>query len=878
MPKRKLSRKDVITQRWGWAKRTFIENQIRSGSSHANAVQLWIIKRQALKDFNVAFPADEHIQVFAPGQRGPYEEADWEEEDIAANTELPISISDSESSLGNSLTASELEQVEYQAYLVEKAKQDQVQPPKRQRPDQDLKYATIERHPPDEQAPALRPLYHDRHQQIGIPTRNTAIHRTVDTPKDPGYFADSASESSYSLRTHSSDSNVGKLQALLAEKAPSTDTDTSYGSSELYRPDVSDISSYHSADSGPPYLGPPHPLTGKSTHKTGVDPAPAVPSDSSSSVHSDPNTIPRNEYGFNSGHSLGGESPAVAEMSLAGSFGLGAGGSMRPSDGGDQPMGSDGGASDPGRNESRGGSGGGLAGAGNNMMFKGFAGSTKPKRDKPYTYEETFKRPFAIHTEFQTTDVNAAATIHLTPVPVLDLDEVDNEEYERSYLMAECDHGGVMVPYMFMECSMKDRDWNKPNDHIGYKVVEFGFNIPNLRLSVMNNERADVTAVAPAPPADARMWMFIDTNNDYGLVMSHQNSGLQHSDYFREEDISKAEFGRYNLPQLGRRYFLLPKTEGMMIAGDRNWTQPDQTKVESTDPNCLYDMKRHDGYKEFVLSEASLGCCYKTNAPVVRFPHPPNTSFDHCMKQQGLTDSASQGIWTGSPIDPTPDLHYWTTTYQQIIEANPQTGIAPADIMQAGEVNYYMANVSDYFGEMADNYPFDPAGRQLIRQQDYVGSTPVKPRASGNMDALTLTGQSSKVRALGRSNISDEGSHHATAIAKRPPIFTFGIHKELEDQAAQQVKFWRYYAYGQVEYYCKIKWYVNPERYKSYIPIGPGGVYQYYEDMDQDEAIDPTYWSRKQQLLQRKQYRRGMNMLTNSTAYENVQNQQFYNF
>lgn len=790
MPKRPLNKKQAITERWGWAKRTFIAAQIAAGSSHANAAQLWIQKRRGLTGLNINWPTAQHIESYPPGNRGDYEEADWND---GQGENLPQEAR-REPIWDEFLNEAELKELYEQEEAVLGASHS-----KYGRHDQRYRLHADSSQLPKDDDYNFFPVYKRLHKPKELTEPQAATERAT----------------------------VNKPQIQTAE----SDTESLFDKSE--------------SDSSPISRTPPGeaiPIRVPETPSIS-DPSSSDPSSSSTNMSSAGSSQPRMPVLDN-------------EIEMHQVFG--------------------GDASD-GLKESRGGSGGGLAGAGNNMMFKGFAGTTKCRPDKPYTYEETFKRPFAIHTEFQTTDISPAAVLHLNPQNVPDFATPTLANYEDSYMIGECDHTGVTVPYWWMEASMKDRDWNKPMDHIGYKVIEYGFNIPNLRLSVMNNERVDVTAVAPAPPADARMWMFVDTNNDYGVVQSHQSTSFQHSNYFREEDILSAEFGRYNLPQLGRRFFIFPKSEGMTIAGDRQWDLNTDT-VSSADANMLYDFKRHDGYKEFTLSEASLGLSYKPNAPVIRFPHPPQTSVDYCMKQQGITVTAAAALWNNNPKPAGAhlDLHYWASTYQKFIEDFPQVGIDPTSIMNMGEVNYYMANVSDYYGEIADKNPVN-SFPEIQNAVNRVGSQPVRPLVMDPSTIQNITGMAhfSKIREISRADVTDEGAHHASGLSKRPPIFTFGVHKELEDQASNKVMFWRYYAYGQVEYYAKIRWYVNPQRYKSYIPIGPGGMYQNWDEMEEADAKDPSNWSRYVQLIKRSNFRKGQNMLTNSTGTELDQSNQF---
>lgn len=268
-----------------------------------------------------------------------------------------------------------------------------------------------------------------------------------------------------------------------------------------------------------------------------------------------------------------------------------------------------GGGGFPGLNETMGlgGGGGGLAGAGNNEYFHGFAKSTVPRDPPDYEYVDTYRRPFQIHTEFQSPNP-VGATVYGNPVQFNDSTITAPFGYKTKKYKAEVTHNAIHIPYWIMEASMKDHDWNKPPDHIAYQLLEIGFDIPNLRLNIMNNPRSNVNDVAPAPPADARLWTFVDVNNDYGILQNMSTQDISHNQRFQLEDFIQADSTLYNLPYVPTRTLFLDAPVASQILHNRNWVYNDTTVTStSQDPHDLYDMKRHPGYKEFEYRQDGSG-------------------------------------------------------------------------------------------------------------------------------------------------------------------------------------------------------------------------------------------------------------------------------
>ena len=152
------------------------------------------------------------------------------------------------------------------------------------------------------------------------------------------------------------------------------------------------------------------------------------------------------------------------------------------SDGNDSSGSAVSGGQAPGQNENKGGTGGGLAGAGNNAYFHRFGEHTTPREPEMYTYTDTYKRSFAVHTNFPDPSIKLTKIYQQNYEPA-DKAESSPLKYNTKFYPCEFDHGGIHFPYWIQQASMRTCDWNKPDDHIAYEVEEYGFTVPNLRLN-----------------------------------------------------------------------------------------------------------------------------------------------------------------------------------------------------------------------------------------------------------------------------------------------------------------------------------------------------------------------------------------------------------
>lgn len=64
--------------------------------------------------------------------------------------------------------------------------------------------------------------------------------------------------------------------------------------------------------------------------------------------------------------------------------------------------------------------------------------------------------------------------------------------------------------------NMAHSDWNVPSNFMAYEVLEYGWEISDMRAVHRLNDKDDPNQIPSQPSENARLWIFIDSDNDYG--------------------------------------------------------------------------------------------------------------------------------------------------------------------------------------------------------------------------------------------------------------------------------------------------------------------------------------------------------------------------
>lgn len=400
-----------------------------------------------------------------------------------------------------------------------------------------------------------------------------------------------------------------------------------------------------------------------------------------------------------------------------------------------------------GETDTTGGNGGGLAGAGNNMFFDRFGQFSKDPCPDTYKYTRTYRRAFCTNTFFPNgSDANEAAIGPL--LSTKDVTAAEAAGFPSKFRKMAFTHRGICIPYLWVEASMQPCDWNVPPDHLAYRVKRIGFNCPNMKLSVYNNDRTEVTQVAPAPPSDARLWQFIDTDNEYGVPQSYNVNDMAHNKMFTKEDFVDGNIDDYKMPIMGiRTLFLTDRQAKAIVNGDRRWgytaLPSGDWAAAAADANAAFNLKKHKNYKEFTLNNSKFGMSYVPNAPIVRLPHKENTNITMTVRQ---------------PMIENPDNYFqmnssdWCTQWKfNSCYLSENLAVAPYDDLTLGEVNYYQEGESAYFQTVVDT---DPLAADQQRMHNIWKAEQVRPAPNS---AISQDYMKSVVRTTGRGNIDDSG-------------------------------------------------------------------------------------------------------------------------
>lgn len=459
----------------------------------------------------------------------------------------------------------------------------------------------------------------------------------------------------------------------------------------------------------------------------------------------------------------------------------------------------------PGTSDSAGLAGeGGTSGGGGNSFWRGLGGHTHEEDPGYYSKSQRYCRSYHIHGNFA--DAKPYAAIDFTKT---DFGSATTEF--NTVVEASCNHGCFSVPYWWRECAMRACDWNVQAHCVGYKIKKFGFEIKNMRMEVLNNDKTNADAVASAPPPEVRMFTFTDSDHSYGMASDNPETVYEHSNFFTDEDAR--DHTKAGLPVQLNRYFMLPANDAASML-DRGWKQdaPTSNKYTNIDPNYLFNFKRHKSYRETLCKDARMGLEYTPMNVFIPFPRaaiysPTMTNFIPAVL-------ASKAAWNA-----TAKLTEWPTHHQDGYITN-----------SSGDLNEAKVNYWNQRSLNRDTQDTDVMTANQKRTFASYGKGPIVETwlaAEGDLSSTTYNYR--KFKAKDYANAVDcrrtfSGRFAAKMNSERPPLFYFGIYPEYEIQSGS-INQWRYYMCAQVEYHCEIEWIFHDGLYPMYWPIGRYGRY-----------------------------------------------------
>ena len=252
---------------------------------------------------------------------------------------------------------------------------------------------------------------------------------------------------------------------------------------------------------------------------------------------------------------------------------------------------------------------------GNNVLYQGFGGSTSRPNPDFIVVKKTFKRTFT-------------STINFTKQRKAEMELLLNDNdngwpnaiSDPSIAKFTVNHGGHIIPYWYKQASTKPEDWNLPDEFIGYRIKKFGFNFNNMQLHVINNNKSNTAEVPVTAPPNARIWTFTDVHNDYGIPEHHTKTYARY-----EECMNIIEYR--NLSIQPDRHIYMGSDPAMHMINE-GWLYGNN-KFTALTPNYIYDMKKHPGYRECVISSGGFALEYACEStPLCLFPGESSHSLD----------------------------------------------------------------------------------------------------------------------------------------------------------------------------------------------------------------------------------------------------------
>lgn len=460
---------------------------------------------------------------------------------------------------------------------------------------------------------------------------------------------------------------------------------------------------------------------------------------------------------------------------------------------------------------------GGTSGGGGNSFWHGLGAETHEQAPEMYSDTCTYRRSYHVQ----------ANMMDVTPKAEIDFNNVgDNAIHtgEKSVKIT-ANHGMHQIPYFFKECSTTKQDWNRDPNCIGYRCKSFGFVMKNMRLEVLNNDRADPKEVAPNPPPDARFFIYIDTDHTYGIPYPYTASTMVHNGAFTDED-ARDQTKCYLPKQTDRIWYVEPSDAGSML--DRGWVQTGATKVYThIDPNYLFNIKKKATYQEALVKDTDMSFEYKTYDRLVTFPH--GTIYTpHGSKYEGpetvndnIPDAVTEWVTHVQDNDYTQNV---TSAQDTLVYLNWNHHVGTGGVPYRTGATYTAGEniLEARYGEHLPLY-LKPGKLNGTKQRD--------------------RGFDARFDNMGKSVLKSYGD--------RPPGFYFGIYPEYEFSSSG-IKPFRYYLCGQIEYFSVIEWVYSEGMYPLYWPIGKGGRYTdvtYTGALDVNLVLDPLAISNPYKLI-----------------------------
>ncbi|GFR75904.1 hypothetical protein ElyMa_000467900 [Elysia marginata] len=424
-----------------------------------------------------------------------------------------------------------------------------------------------------------------------------------------------------------------------------------------------------------------------------------------------------------------------------------------------------------------------------------FGSYTTPEGQHFTTYRKTYSKTFKSYCKF---DGVKKANV--------------NTKAGQTDVTVTINHGGHTFPYWRRNASTCEEDFHQPPNVIGFRCATMGFNVRRMEVAVCPNDRTSDHEVPMTPPTTTQMWMFVDTNKDYGVPQIHQTTN--HDTSFGSHNYDFNNYHEGEIPTMPDRLQVWDKQMLLELNRTQNSYNHTTDVFTTTSPYDIYDLKRHPGYRELDATEAtSFSMDYSpTNTGFTFFPHRQVADLSGYRGATGIRKDEDMEKYTDT-ADLT-DMVDWPINFIHTDKAHKRVK-SSNDGQTISQLHLaYLQQKSGRNGKMDnDNLEF----RQPMQQYTY--------HKTGSQDMLVFNpaydsnNGSYTVSEFLVKGVSPDGK--VQDCTDRPPYFMFGIHPDFERKASG-IHPYNYFANVNVTYYSVVEWLIATPT-PSYIPLGPAG-------------------------------------------------------
>ncbi|GFO18439.1 hypothetical protein PoB_004494400 [Plakobranchus ocellatus] len=350
------------------------------------------------------------------------------------------------------------------------------------------------------------------------------------------------------------------------------------------------------------------------------------------------------------------------------------------------------------------------------------------------------------------------------------------------------------------------------------------------------------------PPLQTEMWMFTDTEGDYGVPQIHDPDHPEYGTRFESHNDDFRNYFEGQVPVMPDRLQVWDKQ--VLLETGRACNKYDHTSQHFTikDPNHIYDMTRHPGYRVLSASDAgafSLDFSPGPSQKFTMFPHKQVADLNGLRGSTGTRWKDDWRVWNKdekkyNQMDDWPINFVKTLLSDKRFTYNDDGGVVSQLRLaywtkHCGSRGLYDEACKDYRHPTQDYCYSKQKGHLLDADKDMlVYPAGLKGQAGGYCISHHIV-----------PGVTPDG--HSNDVTVRPPYCMFGVHPDFERKASGIFPY-NYFANMNITYYSTVEWLIASPA-PSWIPLGPGGIRNLDEDKCNPEKHPPLERAYSQETL-----------------------------